>query len=335
MLRVFEQVGSIINEYVPEFYRSDLFPPDSIVAIHNSPMVDFDKWKNIQSVKLYDSNGRFESYTRPVSCEWIEIFLSKLIKNNKQHALKSLFARKIDNLIALKKFTHLTKISIVKRTSSLSFLENMYNLEYLHVKCDDLEKIKHLTSLKHLNTSSYSGDISALEELINLRELAIKNTHSLEPLKNHTNLIVFVAREYKGSIDDLKHNKNLYTLYVDEIYVSETTFEKLKKLRMPTLTKGCLKMFPNLSNLKIMKFNGNLNDITCLRDLQTLILPKFTGDLSPLCNHSNLTELYIKEYKLGDKDGYPSKGVLIFDLCKSLASMTVGGIWHQRPTRCR
>ena len=50
---VFRQVGTIINEYVPELYESDIFDPKQILSIDSNEKHDTTRFLKYSNIKLY------------------------------------------------------------------------------------------------------------------------------------------------------------------------------------------------------------------------------------------------------------------------------------------
>lgn len=246
---LFNQVGGIINEYVPERgYVLDLFKDKHVTHL----------------VRTIRENQPTSIFYNPEVGYIICPFLSKFT-SLKKYSLVYETKVTMDDLFADKNF------------KDYSFIDATF-------KCN-LKPLEVCTGLEVLELKKFKGDLNPLRSLRELHTLDLERFQGdLSPLSVLTNLHTLYLNRFKGDINPLSSLKNLRVLNLGNY--NGVYSDSLDRIAGDL---SALASCTELRELHIEEFLGdNINHLANLKNLYELELYFFEGDLSPLLECKNL-----------------------------------------------
>lgn len=313
---VFNQVGSIINEYAPEHFNHDLFNERSILNITTSHAVDIDRdkeYKNLKELITLDIAGLNNSYKFLPNVEKIYIGIASSIKPLLSCTkLKHITLRKFTgvNIHGLERLTLLEEFRITNGFSPISLkpLTKCPNLTTISV--DNLRDISYFSECKNLRSitmNCYRGSLEPLQYCTKLKYLSIPRVRDgITPLKFCTNLVTLILQYYTGDLSPLSHCVNIEALYLCKCQSEDLTpLSELKKLRCLSLSSfvGDLTPLAGLKSLSVLfldSFENSIEDsikpLAELSNLQYLSLKSYDGRINHLSNLTSLTYINLDSY---------------------------------------
>lgn len=195
--QVFNQVGSVINEYVPELYESDMFYNENIIAIVANTAKSFSRYKNLKKLCIHSHEGDFHWLEGLSGLVELDIKIYQETQSETQSDCKS--SGLLSGVLNYMFPNNETKLSdsepVLDKCGLLSGLLNCNKLEKLMLGSQhhktfttiDLTPLSSLKRLTHLTLGTSNIDLHPLADCKRLTHLEIPNkfdVNLLKPLEN-------------------------------------------------------------------------------------------------------------------------------------------------------